>query len=178
MKPEDEKQVHDYVMWEGAKAGVVGGVLSTAASFYAQKTFPFYRGIKFPFKALLVVASITGSFFTVADISITKAERNLAERKLIERGGILPQQPPETPKSLKHWVLDNKYHIVGFGWLAVAGGTLLYQWKRGDVTRSQKIINARLSSQGILFLFMSSSGIGRSCSTCSINKYRTSQTKD
>jgi hypothetical protein len=29
----------------------------------------------------------------------------------------------------------------------MAGGTLLYQWKRKDIRPSQKIINARLSSQ-------------------------------
>jgi hypothetical protein len=148
MKPEEEKEVHEYVMWQGTKAGAIAGVLSTAASFYAQKTSPFYRGIQFPFKALLVVASITGAFFTMADMSITKAERSLAERKILERGGYVAPQEQQSPISLKHWILDNKYYIVGFGWLAVAGGTLLYQWKRRDISRPQKIINARLSSQG------------------------------
>jgi len=148
MKPEEEKELHEYVMLQGAKAGVVAGLLSTAASFYAQKTFPMYRRIQFPFKALLVVSSITGAFFTMADVSITKAERSLAERKIIERGGFVAPKNQESPISLKHWILDNKNHIVGFGWLAVAGGTLLYQWKRKDISRAQKIINARLSSQG------------------------------
>ena len=147
MKPEDEKELHEFVMWEGTKAAIVGGVLSTAASFYSQKSFPFYRGIKFPFKALLVATAITGSFFTAADVSITKAERVLAERKILERGGFVAPKISESPQSLKHWVLDNKYYIVGFGWMAVAGGTFLYQWKRKDISVPQKVINARLSSQ-------------------------------
>lgn len=147
MKPEDEKELHEFVMWEGTKAAIIGGALSTAASLYAQKSFPFYRGISLPFKALLVAATITGSFFTAADVSITKAERLLAERKILERGGFVAPKTSESPQSLKHWVLDNKSYIVGIGWLTVAGGTLLYQWKRKDITVPQKIINARLSSQ-------------------------------
>lgn len=55
-------------------------------------------------------------------------------------------------EALKGWTLDHRYQVVGYSWLAMAVGTMLYQWKRKDIKTAQKLINARMASQLLALL--------------------------
>lgn len=78
-----------------------------------------------------------------------EADRRFSQQFSISEAAPVPAYKPLdfNLESLKDWSLRHRYQIVGYGWAAMAAGTLLYQWKRKDIRPSQKIINARLSSQ-------------------------------
>ena len=97
------------------------------------------------------MSAVTGSFFTVTDIEAMKADREFAQKFSITQPEAI-HAPSIQFNSWREWVLEHRYKIVGFTWLTVAAGTLLYQWKRKDISSSQKIINARLSSQALALI--------------------------
>lgn len=64
----EKENMNRFVMWQGTKAAIVGGIGSIGASLAAQKFSNLYRHISLPFKVFIVLSVTTGSFFTVAGI--------------------------------------------------------------------------------------------------------------
>jgi hypothetical protein len=86
------------------------------------------------------------------------ADRKFAQYYSVTKDAELAALPPTRltdylqGEALKSWTLDHRYQVVGYSWLAMAAGTLLYQWKRKDIKTAQKLINARMASQLLALL--------------------------
>ena len=57
-----------------------------------------------------------------------------------------------TRDGIRHAFLKNKYLIVGGVWVSVVVGTLVWNFGRRDISRSQKLINARMTGQAAALL--------------------------
>ncbi|KAI8846358.1 hypothetical protein BC829DRAFT_370497 [Chytridium lagenaria] len=147
----EKDAIHRRVIWDGVKmAGVFTG-LSGGASLLAQRYWPLYRAQKLPFKLFIVLAFGTGAFFTEADRSAMRADREFAMKFSVSREGEL-SRPQETMSRLStdevmKAIVRNRYEVVAYTWLGTLAGTLAWNFQRRDIAMAQKLINARMTGQ-------------------------------
>ncbi|KAJ3165565.1 hypothetical protein HDU88_004052 [Geranomyces variabilis] len=147
---EEKEHIYKQVMWEGTRASAAAAALATGATFAAHKLSPAFRNIRLPFKTFLVLAATTGTFFTVSDRASIRASRAMASQRT---GSTVEIAEPIV--GAREWLIRNRYPLVMTLWSGTLAGAFLYNWRRGDITKSQKIINARLVAQ-----VMALAGIG------------------
>ncbi|KAJ3153771.1 hypothetical protein HDU86_005104 [Geranomyces michiganensis] len=139
---EEKEHLYKQVMWEGTRASAIAAAVATGASVAAHRLSPSFRNIRLPFKTFLVLAATTGTFFTVSDRASIRASRTLASQR---SGSVLDVSEPIV--GAREWVIRHRYPLVMTLWSGTLAGAILYNWRRGDITKSQKLINARLVAQ-------------------------------
>ncbi|KAJ3181841.1 hypothetical protein HDU85_003356 [Gaertneriomyces sp. JEL0708] len=153
--PEEKERLYNHVVWEGTKASMIGGALATAGLIAAHKASPTFARVSLPFKVFLGLAATTATFFTVSDRASGQVAREAAARWSANRNEaanalrreLSPIVAVPEVTGAKEWFIKHRYPVVAAVWTGALGGTLLYNAQRGDITRSQKIINARLLAQ-------------------------------
>jgi hypothetical protein len=159
---EQEKALrHSIVVREGLKATAYATPAIALGVYAANRWWPLYRGLTPQFKMFTVVAGLTAVFFTATDRIAMWVEREAGFRYSVSNkqeasaagvdlgtdGPPFTTRPGSITDKLAHWVVDARYHIIGYGWAAVVGSTIAYTWRRRDITLTQKLINARLLGQ-------------------------------
>ncbi|KAJ3020629.1 hypothetical protein HKX48_000475 [Thoreauomyces humboldtii] len=156
-KPDLEAR-HQQVLTEGAKAVGVAVPLMGVAHFLAQRNVEFYRRVSVPGKVnvkklrfvstFLMLMIPTMTFFTVTDrASIRWARENSQRFSVSGPSDLLGPSASGTAAGWKDTVNRHRYQIIGYGWAGTMAATLLYNYRRTDITRSLKIINARMTAQ-------------------------------
>ncbi|KAI9002301.1 hypothetical protein BC832DRAFT_516811, partial [Gaertneriomyces semiglobifer] len=144
---------HRQVLMQGVKSLAIAAPLSLLGSLAAQRYVGLYRGLSLPFKTFIGLMIPTGTFFTVVDRAAMHADLELSLRYSVSRKEDLQkivQEPSE--QTWQSTLFKHRYSIIGFGWLASLGATLLYNWKRRDIATAHKIINARMTAQTFALL--------------------------
>ncbi|TPX41439.1 hypothetical protein SeMB42_g05572 [Synchytrium endobioticum] len=144
-----------YVYTEGAKAAALFGSGALVGNFILEKWSPFYHRMRIPFKAFGMAAIVTGAFFAAADRAAVQADHKFAKQyssvNVDEIERILEARKNRkfnwTSQDIADAMKEHRYKVVGALWGTGMAGTLWYNWRRGDISTSQKIINARMLSQ-------------------------------
>ncbi|KAJ3282847.1 hypothetical protein HK104_010677 [Borealophlyctis nickersoniae] len=123
-----------------------------AAGYVGHRYSPSFRNLYPPIKLSLGLAIPTAVFFTVTDKAAIEADRELVARFSVTRPEdaaaiARERQPVWTMEGFKKYAYDNRLKLLGYSWAAAVAGVLMYTYNRKDITKSQKIINARLVSQ-------------------------------
>ncbi|RKO93804.1 hypothetical protein BDK51DRAFT_35419 [Blyttiomyces helicus] len=157
---EEKEARNSYVLREGVKATLIAVPFIAAGHFAATKYVSLYRGLTPQFKLFITMMVPTGVFFTATDGAAIRADRAIAARFSVTRAEVAPikvQAPFSwSLASIRDVIIDHKYPIIGYGWTAAVAATLLYNYRRGDISRSQKIINARMVAQSFALIGMGS----------------------
>ncbi|EGF82099.1 hypothetical protein BATDEDRAFT_36706 [Batrachochytrium dendrobatidis JAM81] len=150
---------HNWVLMQGAKSSVLWGSLGGIAHMLAQRTLQPYQRLSLPFKSFLLIAVPMAAFFTTTDRAAMEADRIRAQRYSITREDELNvrEVSPITDTSstndkLKHYLVQNKYSVLGYTWLGVVGLSLAYNFTRPNTAMSQKLINSRMVAQSAVLL--------------------------
>ncbi|TPX34184.1 hypothetical protein SmJEL517_g03077 [Synchytrium microbalum] len=149
------REQDSYVYTQGGKAAALFGSGAVAASFLLERISPFYHRLRIPAKAFLFAGVVTASFFTAADRAAIEVDQKFAKQySHVDVEQI--EQILEARKNAKtfKWTTDDlseqiklhRYKLVGGLWSGAMIGTLWYNWRRGDITTAQKVINAPLAS--------------------------------
>nr|KAJ3419374.1 hypothetical protein HK105_007040 [Polyrhizophydium stewartii] len=77
--------------------------------------------------------------------SITRAD----ELQLIEQVARPADDAPWHERA-KHFVMENKYSVLGYTWLGTVGVSLAYNFSRRDIAVPQKLINSRMIAQAMV----------------------------
>ncbi|KAI9097027.1 hypothetical protein DFS34DRAFT_594234 [Phlyctochytrium arcticum] len=152
----EKEKLYNHVIWEGTKAAGLAALGATAAAAGLSRTWPLFNRLRLPFKTFLVLGVTTGTFFTVTDRASIRVSREVAKRHAINpQSHELEVRHIEPITGLRQYIIKHRYPIVMSIWSGTLAGAFLYNWRRRDITRGQKIINARLVAQ-----VMALAGIG------------------
>ncbi|KAJ3084187.1 hypothetical protein HK102_000738 [Quaeritorhiza haematococci] len=170
--------IHDYVVWEGTKAGLTWGAGATLASLALQqkvgpqKLVNLYSGIRPAYKIFLVAVTGLGAFFTRADKAAVEADRIFANKFAINADVVQKEdmealaeyeRPFEwTQQGIKNLLIRRRYEFMGLLWTGTMAGSLLYNFSRKDIAMSQKLINSRMIAQSAaLAAFVGFAGVAQ-----------------
>ncbi|TPX62629.1 hypothetical protein PhCBS80983_g00241 [Powellomyces hirtus] len=145
----DHEARHNQVLREGATSVAISAPLGLAAALLAQKHIKFFQRLSMPFKTFLVLMVPTATFFTVTDRAAMRWDREMSYKYSVTRKEDLAPVGPIIPhdEGISQMIHRYRYQIIGWGWLGTMGATLLYNYRRTDITRALKIINARMTAQ-------------------------------
>ncbi|KAI8824212.1 uncharacterized protein EV422DRAFT_311460 [Fimicolochytrium jonesii] len=147
----DEKEhLYKHVVWEGAQAAAVGAAAAGGATLLGNKFWPAFRQLRLPFKTFLILGITTGTFFTVADRASIRVSRMVAARRT--HTGEAQVEDADHPVikpivGVREWLIKERYPLVFGLWSGTMTAALLYNFRRVDITRAQKIINSRMVAQ-------------------------------
>ncbi|KAJ3219094.1 hypothetical protein HDU67_002750 [Dinochytrium kinnereticum] len=161
-REQEKDAIHRRVIMDGMKMAGIFTAGSGGLSLLAQRYIPLYRSQKLPFKLFIVMAFGTGAFFTEADRSAMRADREFAMRFSVTREGDLSQPAPTmtrlTGDELLKAAVRNRFEVVGYTWLGTFAGTLFWNFQRADIAMAQKLINARMTAQVAAILGFAAAG--------------------
>ncbi|KAI9089426.1 hypothetical protein DFS34DRAFT_413553 [Phlyctochytrium arcticum] len=143
----DREARHSAVLWQGTKALAVAAPASLAGSLLAQKYLRPYQRLSLPFKTFIGLMIPTAVFFTVTDRAAIRADLDYAMKFSVTKKEDLASSLPDAQHTLTDMLHNHRYQIIGWGWIGTLAGTLAYNWKRRDIGRDLKIINARMAAQ-------------------------------
>ncbi|KAJ3284718.1 hypothetical protein HDU79_007929 [Rhizoclosmatium sp. JEL0117] len=157
LRREEKDKIHNKVLLEGAKMGILTSAGALVASFGAYRFIPAYRRLTLPFRISLVLAATTAGFFTETDRAAMKADREFAQKFSLSREdelSLVSSRPTLfgansewDAERIKQFAFKNRFTLLTYGYVGVVGTTLAYNFSRTDIFLSQKFINARLVGQ-------------------------------
>ncbi|RFU34786.1 hypothetical protein B7463_g1578, partial [Scytalidium lignicola] len=153
LSKEEEQAHYNATLKGGITGGIVGLAIGGAAVFAAQKRFPAFRQLTVPMRTFLVTS--TGTFVAIiqADRASRKYEwdrdpnRQYKDRSTLELEQI--KQNETEWERVKTWGRENRYKIVLASWVASMGIALGIVGRSPFLTRSQKLVQARVYAQGL-----------------------------
>jgi len=144
------------------RGGIIGGAvglgagLASAVIFHYR--FPFFRGLTLPFKTFYVTSAGTFAAIVYADrYSRSFEQQRTGESALLQRkaDALAKQRALQTPyERAVTWGRENRYSIVGASWVASMSGSLWWAWRNKYLTKSQKLVQARVYAQGLTLLVL------------------------
>ncbi|KAI9326512.1 hypothetical protein BDR26DRAFT_941203 [Obelidium mucronatum] len=157
LRREEKDKIHNKVLLEGAKMGILTSAGAVVTSLAAYRFIPAYRRLTLPFRISLVLAATTAGFFTETDRAAMRADREFAKKFSLSREDELQlvSARPTLFGSNSDWDFErmkqvaykNRFTLLAYTYAGVVGSTLAYNFARTDIFLSQKFINARLVGQ-------------------------------
>ncbi|KAI8904811.1 hypothetical protein EDD86DRAFT_233032 [Gorgonomyces haynaldii] len=150
---------HNWVLMQGAKAGIIFGIGGLIGSLAAQRYWKLYQRQSLPFKVFIGLSFPTGAFFTQTDRAAMYADRvHAAQFSITKEDEVDNANRVDTrvPQTTTEWLLKNKYTVLGYTWLSAMGVSMVYNFSRKDISMSYKIINSRMIAQTLAFAGMAS----------------------
>ncbi len=138
-----QEDKNDFVINQGLKATLLWGGGFTTLHFLGNRYWGPYARQPRQLKLLLLVAVPTAVFFTVADRAAMWADR----QQLRMASKNITILPPESPSSFRHWLVDNKYSVLGLTWLGVLGVSLAVNFRQKHITTAQRMMHSRMIAQ-------------------------------
>jgi hypothetical protein len=151
---EEESKAHYN---EVLKGGFIGGsvcmALGLAGVYGASRRYPAFRSLTLPFRAFLVSSATTaGAVITAERYSINfqraKDPRNFYKDEA-QRADTLAKQQETNWKRFVDYCRENRYTIVGLGWVASMGVAFTLVSRNRYLTTSQKLVQARVYAQAL-----------------------------
>lgn len=160
MKIPTKEELNDYVHFisvGGLKGAAVGLFVSGAGSYFALQRYPALRQRGSFFKTFSFMAPVLACGITNMEWSSRRFEA--------ERYGIGEKAPDVVARQQRldklplyeralQWGAENKYKIIMGTWAATLGGTFWLINRDRLMTKSQKIVQARMYAQGVTVVLL------------------------
>ncbi|KAH9951711.1 hypothetical protein B0H21DRAFT_717174 [Amylocystis lapponica] len=162
----EELAAHQKATLRGAIEGILGGLaFSLPASFYFQRTSPYYRALPPHLKALGIIM-VVGPCYAI------QAERRGVQydKSTWTGAGVLELQREEnvelsrwnsldSREKLKDWAARNQYKLILGSWAAsvAVAGTIVMRNRHQTV--AQKVVQARMWAQGLTIGVLIGAGV-------------------
>ncbi|KAJ3323434.1 hypothetical protein HDU93_002940, partial [Gonapodya sp. JEL0774] len=179
---EERDMIHKYTIEQAMKGGFYGGIVGVGLHLLAGRYSPRYARFHHTPKWIAVLAFPIAGFTIMGEQSALDLERRLAAKRSVVDIASLSTPAPATqdedklssfswvptPQEVQKYVLDNRYKVVGMGWLTVTSLTLASLWANKGMPVAQKLIHARMYAQGtalasfVAFAFASNVPVDRS----------------
>lgn len=156
---EEEDAHYRYVVKHGTLAGFLGLGTGLASAYVLKRRYPFFRSLTLPFQAFYV--SSVGTFFAI--IGADRASRAFEAARHAEitqyrdetaRLLSIARETRSSKEKILDWLRENRYPIVGASWFASMGISLGLVSRNKYLTRSQKLVQARVYAQGLTLLVL------------------------
>ncbi|KAJ3318937.1 dolichyl-phosphate beta-glucosyltransferase [Boothiomyces sp. JEL0866] len=160
VRREKANEIHSGVINKGLQAAAVWGAGGVAGHFLATRYIPAYaRGYR-AYKLFVLCMIPTAAFFTVTDVEAMNADRRFAQEFSVTKSDELQAvKKSMTAEDWKKKFWENKNSIVGYTWLGLMSGSLIYNFRQKDINFTQKLINSRLIAQSGALLGIAALGI-------------------
>ncbi|KXS22292.1 hypothetical protein M427DRAFT_50625 [Gonapodya prolifera JEL478] len=157
---QEKDMIHKYTIEQAMKGGFYGTIFGVGFHLIATRYWPRYARFHYTPKWIFTLIWPIAGFTIYGEQSALDLERKIAARKSVVDLGALATPKPDaadtltsfswlpTPTEVQKYVLDNRYKVVGMGWLTVTSLTLAALWANKGMPVSQKLIHARMYAQG------------------------------
>ncbi|KAI8900201.1 hypothetical protein BC833DRAFT_618694 [Globomyces pollinis-pini] len=139
--------IQNRVIGEGLKSAGLFGMAGLLGHYILNKSSPFYLRQRSSHKLFVLLMIPTAAFFTKTDTEAMKADREFASQFSITHEHPVEKEYQVDQNGIRNFILDNKFKLVGYGWLSVMGLSLVYNFSRPQIRTAQKFINARMVAQ-------------------------------
>jgi len=157
----EEEDAHYYQVVKGGTMGLAVGLgIGLATSALMTKKWPLYRNTTLPFKAFYVCSSST----FVGIIQADRYSRAYEEARRTDGGESLEQISARKRaerfaglQGKEKWMeygRENRYKIVFASWLASMGVSIGMVYNNRYLSKSQKLVQARVYAQGLTLLVL------------------------
>lgn len=174
----DKQELHEYRMdlaKEGLKGFAGGAVLSGAWFYFWRMHPPNYNQYTYGPRALMFMVPMIAGGLTMLEVGVARKERQaLRDGNLqsVSKQKIANQMPSKTNKDF-NFLWQHRHKILVGGW---AGSLATAYWwidKNKYMTKSQKIVQARMSAQAItIAMLLASLAVSERAGTPSLDKER------
>ncbi|KAG9306233.1 hypothetical protein G9A89_016137 [Geosiphon pyriformis] len=148
---EEEDEHYKYTVKHGLKGSAIGLGVGLGLSLVGQRFSPFYRHLTLPLKAFFVSSITTASFIITAERASLRFEK-------IKYGEFHEQNTETKPLSrieaTKKFLNDHRWSIIGGTWVLGMAGSIASLWRNKYLTTSQKLVQARMYSQGLTIIVL------------------------
>lgn len=154
MKLANENEVSEYknhILMAGLRGGALGGMVSLGMwQFWLRKktflTAGFVRTLTYAAPVLL---------FGITNMEIAGREFEIANNEYKHGNGArAAEAEQESSSSVSKWAEQNKYKLVATGWAASMVGSYVLVNRDKYMTKSQKIVQARVYAQGLTVIML------------------------
>ncbi|KAA8912667.1 hypothetical protein TRICI_003385 [Trichomonascus ciferrii] len=160
MKIPTKEELNEYVHYIGVgglKGAAVGLFVSSAGSYFALRRYPGLRQRGTFFKTFSFMAPVLACGITNMEWSSRRFEAEhygigemapdvVARQKRLEKLPLFDRA--------MQWGAENKYKIIMGTWAATLGGTFWLINRDRLMTKSQKIVQARMYAQGVTVVLL------------------------
>ncbi|KAI5800398.1 hypothetical protein DFH27DRAFT_81336 [Peziza echinospora] len=147
------------------KGGTIGGLIGlgfgVGTAILAHKRWPFARNLTLPFKAFYCTSIGTFAAIISADRASRGFEASRPEvsgqheyQHSLARAIEEAKARRSTKEKFMDWGREWRYSIVSAAWVASMGGSLYYVSKDPFLSKSQKLVQARVYAQGLTLLVL------------------------
>ncbi|KAH8905923.1 mitochondrial hypoxia responsive domain-containing protein [Coniochaeta sp. PMI_546] len=159
---EEEKAHFNQVI----KGGLIGGSISMALGLtgvvLASRRWTAFRSLTLPFRTFLVTSSATAGAVITAErysINFQRAKDPMSFYKdASQRADELARQQESSWKRFVDYCRENRYTIVGLGWVASMAVAFTLVSRNRYLTTSQKLVQARVYAQGLTLALILAAG--------------------
>jgi len=159
---EEEKAHFDEVIRGGLIGGSIMGGLGLAGVLAASRRWQAFRSLTLPFRAFLVTSSATAGAVITAErysIKFQRAKDPMSTYKdAAQRAGETARQQETHWKRFVDYCRENRYTIVGLGWVASMAVAFTLVSRNRYLTTSQKLVQARVYAQGLTLALILAAG--------------------
>jgi len=159
---EEEKAHFDAVIKGGLIGGSITGALGLAGVTLASRRWAGFRSLTLPFRAFLVTSSATAGAVITAErysINFQRAKDPMNFYKDASKRASEAAREQETQwKRFVDYCRENRYTIVGLGWVASMAVAFTLVSRNRYLTTSQKLVQARVYAQGLTLALILAAG--------------------
>jgi len=159
LSKEEEDAHYAYVVRGGLKGGAYGLGIGIASAYLLNHRYPFFRNLTLPFKTFFVTSSATFALIIAADnasrsFEATRYRTNVTYQDQTAKMLAEQRKNMSAKDKVMDWGRENRYKIVSASWVASMAGSLALVYKDKYLTRSQKLVQARVYAQGLTLLVL------------------------
>ncbi|KTW28779.1 hypothetical protein T552_01409 [Pneumocystis carinii B80] len=156
MKIFSEEEHYRIVINSGIKSGIIALAISIPCAFILNNKWAKFRQLTFPIKSFFVSSIAT----TALVVSSDNASRNYLKSKYSSSNPVKTIENSNTQSILFKWCSENKWKIIGGSWVLGMIGFMSLLWRDKYLTKTQKLVQARIYSQAItLVVLLISAGL-------------------
>lgn len=160
---QEESQAHYHeVIKGGLIGGSVTGLLGATGVILASRRWAGFRSLTIPFRTFLITSSATAGAVITAERHSINFSRAKDPRNFYKDAAELARETArEQETSWKRFVdycRENRYTIVGLGWVASMAVAFTLVSRNRYLTTSQKLVQARVYAQGLTLALILAAG--------------------
>jgi hypothetical protein len=159
---EESKAHYAAVIRGGLVGGTVSGALGVAGVLLASRRWAGFRSLTLPFRTFLVTSSATaGAVITAERYSINFQRAKDPMNFYKDQATLADEAHRQQETKWKRFVdycRENRYTIVGLGWIASMGVAFTLVSRNRYLTTSQKLVQARVYAQGLTLALILAAG--------------------
>ncbi|EMR11221.1 hypothetical protein PNEG_00810 [Pneumocystis murina B123] len=147
---EEEEEHYRIVINSGIKSGIIALAISIPCAFILNQKWSKFRQLTLPIKSFFISSIAT----TALVISSDNASKKYQESKYGPFNPVKSIENSNIQSILFKWCLENKWKIIGGSWVLGMIGSMSFLWKDKYLTKTQKLVQARMYAQAITLIVL------------------------